>query len=53
MALNQEASDFKSLSIDHQWLPEGTQYSNFITIKETFYIENIGKGFKEYILKDV
>ena len=34
-------------------LPEGSQYSNFITIKETFYIENIGRGFKEYILNDV
>ena len=34
-------------------LPEGSQYSNFITIKEAFYIENIGRGFKEYILKDV
>ena len=34
-------------------LPEGSQSSNFITIEETFYIENIGKGFKEYILKDV
>lgn len=34
-------------------LPEGSQYSNFITIKETFYIENIGRGLKEYILKDV
>ena len=34
-------------------LPYGFQYSNFITIKETFYIENIGRGFKEYILKDV
>ena len=34
-------------------LSEGSQYSNFITIKETFYIENIGRGLKEYILKDV
>jgi DnaJ-domain-containing protein 1 len=34
-------------------LPEGSKSSNFITIEETFYIENIGKGFKEYILKDV
>ena len=34
-------------------LPEGSQSSNFITIKETFYIENIGKGIKEYILKDI
>ena len=31
----------------------GAGHLNFITIKETFYIENIGKGFKEYILKDV
>ena len=34
-------------------LPYGSQSSNFITIEETFYIENIGKGFKEYILKDI
>ena len=34
-------------------LSYGSQSSNFITIKETFYIENIGKGFKEYILKDI
>ena len=34
-------------------LPYGSQYSNFITIKETFYIDNIGRGFKEYILKDI
>ena len=53
VALNLKTSDFKSLSIDPQLLPEGSQSSNFITIKETFYIENIGKGFKEYILKDV